>query len=156
MTCTLSVPIHICYSYASYGQSPYVATFCRVVNNGEILEDNASMLKHAREFYQSLFGKEPRRNFKLDLDFWEEDELVRSEENELVEAQFSEEEIKKVIFDSYAKGAPGPDGFSFLFYQKFWTLIKHDFMALVRGFEKGKINVARLNYAIITLIPKEE
>jgi hypothetical protein len=29
-------------------------------------------------------------------------------------------------------------------------------MALVKGFEKGEVNVARLNYAIITLIPKEE
>jgi hypothetical protein len=29
-------------------------------------------------------------------------------------------------------------------------------MALVRGFEKGENNIARLNYAIITLLPKEE
>jgi hypothetical protein len=104
-------------------------------NNGEILEDNASMLEHAREFYQTIFGKEPRRNFKLDPEFWEDDERVRNEENELLEALFSEEEIRKAIFDSYAEGVPSPDGFSFLFYQKFWSLIKHDFMALVRGFE---------------------
>jgi hypothetical protein len=29
-------------------------------------------------------------------------------------------------------------------------------MALVRGFERGKINIARLNFAMIILIPKEE
>jgi hypothetical protein len=29
-------------------------------------------------------------------------------------------------------------------------------MALVRGFEKGELNISRLNYAIIILIPKEE
>jgi hypothetical protein len=29
-------------------------------------------------------------------------------------------------------------------------------MRLVRGFEKGEINMVRLNYVIITLIPKEE
>jgi hypothetical protein len=29
-------------------------------------------------------------------------------------------------------------------------------MDLVRGFEKGEVNVARLNYAIIILLPKEE
>jgi hypothetical protein len=29
-------------------------------------------------------------------------------------------------------------------------------MSLVRGFEKGDTNIARRNYALITLIPKEE
>ena len=65
------------------------------------------------------------------------------------------DEIKEAVFGSYAAGAPSPDGFSFLFYQKFWDLIKHDMMALVREFESGDLNVSRLNYAIITLIPKE-
>jgi hypothetical protein len=56
---------------------------------------------------------------------------------------------------SYACGAPSLDGFSFLFYQKFWFVIKNDFMALVREFEAGTLDVSSLNYAIITLIPKE-
>jgi hypothetical protein len=29
-------------------------------------------------------------------------------------------------------------------------------MALVRSFEKGEVNIARINYAMIILIPKEE
>jgi hypothetical protein len=57
---------------------------------------------------------------------------------------------------SYVAGALGPDGFSFLLYQNFWALIKSDFMALVRDFEKGTLDVSRLNFAIITLIPKEQ
>jgi hypothetical protein len=74
----------------------------------------------------------------------------------MLEARLTEEEIKKAIDGSYAEGALGPDGFSFLFYQKFWHVIKIDFMALVRGFEKREVNVARINYAMIILIPKEE
>jgi hypothetical protein len=31
-----------------------------------------------------------------------------------------------------------------------------DFLALVRSFEKKEINIARLNYALITQISKEE
>jgi hypothetical protein len=72
-----------------------------------------------------------------------------------LDAPFSEEEIHSAIMGSYAAGAPGPDGFSFLFYQSFWDVIKTDFMALVRDFEAGTLDVSRLNYAIITLIPKE-
>lgn len=72
-----------------------------------------------------------------------------------MESPFSEEEIRNAIFESYADGAPGPDGFSFMFYHHFWELIKEDFMRLVRDFEVGGLNLDRLNYAIITLVPKE-
>jgi hypothetical protein len=43
-----------------------------------------------------------------------------------------------------------------MFYQRFWETIKVDFMPLVRGFETGKINMARLNYIMIILIPKQD
>jgi hypothetical protein len=78
------------------------------------------------------------------------------EENLIPKADFSEEEVKKSIDDSYAEGAPGPDGFSFLFYHKFCGAIKQDLMTLFKGFEQGKTNIARLNYAMIILIPKED
>ena len=34
-------------------------------------------------------------------------------------------------------------------------MIKNDFMALVRDFEEGKLDMQRLNFALIVLIPKE-
>ena len=55
---------------------------------------------------------------------------------------------------SYSSGALHPDGLSFLFCQFFWELNKNDFMALVEDFENGCLDISRLNYAIITLIPK--
>jgi hypothetical protein len=118
--------------------------------------DNDSMLKHAVEFYKNLFGKEPMNNIKLDQGFWGEEEKVTGEENAWLEAKFSKEEIKRAIEGSFSEGALGPDGFSFLFYQKFWLVIRTKFMALVKGFEKGEINIARSNYAMIILISKEE
>jgi hypothetical protein len=116
-------------------------------------EDNDSMLLN---FIKNVFGKEPKNNIKLDQGFWGEEEKVTGEENTWLEAEFSEEEIKRAIEGSYLEGAPDPDSFSFLFYQKFWPVIRNGFMALVKDFEKGEINIARLNYAMIILIPKEE
>jgi hypothetical protein len=114
------------------------------------------MLTHAVSFYKKLFGKEPRSDLKLGEDFWEDDERVSMEENDMMEADFSEEEILTAIKGSYAEEAPGLDGFSFLFYQKFWPIIKSDLIDVVKGFERGEVNMARLNFARIILIPKEE
>ena len=37
----------------------------------------------------------------------------------MLEAPFSEEEVKKAIFGSYSDGAPGPDGLPFLILPTF-------------------------------------
>jgi hypothetical protein len=49
-------------------------------------------------------------------DFFSNEERIRLEENVPLESNFSWEEIKEVVFSSYADGAPGPDGLSFMFY----------------------------------------
>jgi hypothetical protein len=82
------------------------------------------MIKIAREFYKDIFAKEQREDIALDQSFWDDEDLVTQEENEMLTTPFFEEEIKEAIFSSYAEGAPGPDGLSFLFYQKFWEVIK--------------------------------
>jgi hypothetical protein len=61
----------------------------------------------------------------------DENDLVSEEQNLILDADFSEKEVKEAVFGSYADGAPGPDGFHFLFYQKFWELIKSDLMGMV-------------------------
>jgi hypothetical protein len=119
------------------------------------LEDNDAMLKHVVSFYKNMFGEEKKSGVKLEEDFWKEEKRVTDLENEMLEATVSEEEVKEAIFGSYAKGAHGPDGFSFLLYQAFWDIIKKDHMVLVNSFEKNLLNLDRLNFAMITLIPKE-
>ena len=51
---------------------------------------------------------------------------------------------------------PGPDGFPAEFYQKFWGVIKDDLMDLFRQFQQGTLPLYRLNFGVITLIPKKE
>jgi hypothetical protein len=60
---------------------------------GIITEETSSMLTHAMEFYKNLFGEECKENIKLGDDFWAEDEKILKEENEALEADFSEEEV---------------------------------------------------------------
>jgi hypothetical protein len=106
-------------------------------------------------FYKSLFGREESSEVRLEDDFWLEEEMITSSENDLLEADFTEEEVREAVFGSYADGAPGPNGLSFLFYQVFWEVIKKDLMMLVNCFDRGQLDLDRLNYGMITLIPKE-
>ncbi|GKG48301.1 hypothetical protein Tco_0510186, partial [Tanacetum coccineum] len=43
-----------------------------------------------------------------------------------LEAEVSSEEIKKAVWDCSADKSPGPDGFTFCFYKRFWSLIEKD------------------------------
>jgi hypothetical protein len=53
---------------------------------------------------------------------------------EFFDAPFNEKEIKKVIFSCDLNKAPGPDDFSFQFYQSFWNLVSMDIFELVNTF----------------------
>ena len=92
----------------------------------------------------------------MDKEFWGLGDLITSEENELLTKPFTEEEIKEVVFSCYSDGTPGPDGVSFMFYQKFWGIVKNDLLAMFNDFHQGKLDLHKINFALITLIPKEE
>jgi hypothetical protein len=121
-----------------------------------VVHDTHSILKVVANFYKNLFKKEDRGDFRLESDFWCLDDMVTREESLALQVSFSEKEVKEVIFSSYAEGAPDPDGLSFIFYQNFWDLIKNDFCRMIQAFQEGKLDLFRLNFAYLTLIPKVE
>jgi hypothetical protein len=53
-------------------------------------------------------------------------------------------------------GALGPDGLFFMFYHKFWTVVKGDLLDTFRDFHKGELDIYRLNFALIIVISKEK
>lgn len=119
-----------------------------------LVYDNIGMLNVAVDFYKNLFKKEDSKEISLDEDFGEDRDKVTEQENEILQAPFTQEEIKEAFFSCYAEGSPGPDGLSFLFYQTFWDVIKADLCSLFRDFYEGKLDLFRINFALLTLIPK--
>jgi hypothetical protein len=120
-----------------------------------IVEDDQGMMKVVVDFYKELLKKESRGDISLGDNFWKEEEKVTPIENDMLTAPFTEIEIKEAVFSCYAEGAPGPDGLSFLFFQKFWDIIKNDIISLFQDFYTGDLDLTRLNFALLTLIPKE-
>lgn len=67
-----------------------------------------------------------------------------------------DEEIKEATFAINPEKAPGPDGMTSLFYQRFWSSAGKDVCAMVRNFfETGELD-ERLNMTNLCLIPKTD
>lgn len=64
------------------------------------------------------------------------------------------EEVKHAIFDMKQDAAPGPNGFGATFLQKFWEVIKSRYYYMFLDFHKGELDIKRLNYGVITMVPK--
>jgi hypothetical protein len=79
---------------------------------------------------------------------------VSEEENRILIEEFTDEEVKKAIFQMEHNKAPGPNGFQAEFYQTFWEVIKNDFMALFQQFHQGTLPLYSLNFGTIILLPK--
>jgi hypothetical protein len=43
-----------------------------------------------------------------------------------------------------------------MFYQNFWKVIKKDLVEMFEDFHKGDLDLYRLNFVLITIIPKEK
>jgi hypothetical protein len=59
-----------------------------------------------------------------------------------------------VVFDLKHNSAPGPDGLPAELFQDFWELIKLDLWDLFKDFSNGTLDIARLNYGVVILLPK--
>jgi hypothetical protein len=76
------------------------------------------------------------------------------EENGLLTVPYSEEEVKKVVFQMEHNKAPGPDGFPAEFYQSFWDTIKSDLLHMFSVLHAGQLELFRLNFGKVILLPK--
>lgn len=74
--------------------------------------------------------------------------------NGMLCADYSDIEIKDVMFQMDPHTAPRPDGFSPLFYQKFCDIVGSDVTVAVRYFFTSGRILKQLNYTTISLIPK--
>jgi hypothetical protein len=55
-----------------------------------------------------------------------------------IEAPFSWEEVKKIVMEMPSGRAPGPDGFSDLFFKLCWDIIAEDMLAALDHLHKGQ------------------
>jgi mannosylglycoprotein endo-beta-mannosidase len=101
-----------------------------------------------------LFGEPDEGNFTMDETRTEDIPQVSMEENDFLIAPYTEEEIRKAVFLMEHNKASGPDGFPAEFYQTFWDTIKSDLLELFSSLHAGQLELFRLNFGEIILLPK--
>lgn len=74
--------------------------------------------------------------------------------NESLVKEVTEEEVKRALFSLNPTKAPGPDGTTALFFQRFWDVTKDDLINMVKNFLRSGIFDGKLNETNICLIPK--
>ena len=123
------------------------------MDDDQIIEGNANQVKHATEYYKSLLGPAPGNILPLNEDFWNNGEKVDLQDSEELIKPFTESEIKEALFHMEKNKTVGPDNIPIEFYQHCWEIIKGGIIEMF-DFHAGNLDVSRLNYGIITLLPK--
>ncbi|GKC55391.1 hypothetical protein Tco_1078136 [Tanacetum coccineum] len=71
-----------------------------------------------------------------------------------LERNISNEEINSAVWDYGTNKSPGPNSFTFEFFRRYWKLLKHDIVAVVKEFFASGTFPPRCNSSFIALIPK--
>jgi hypothetical protein len=87
-------------------------------------------------------------------DMWRVKGRLTSEQKQNLVKPFTTQEVEEVIKDMTIEFDPWPDGFPVIFYKKFWGLVKWWIMQMMEAFHMGKMNLSRINYGLIVLLPK--
>ncbi|GKB25180.1 RNA-directed DNA polymerase, eukaryota, reverse transcriptase zinc-binding domain protein [Tanacetum coccineum] len=59
---------------------------------------------------------------------------ISPDQQAVLELNVSKEELKRAVWDSGTNKSPGPDGFTFGFYRRFWKIIENDVFEAVKQF----------------------
>lgn len=123
-------------------------------HEGLVIEGDENLLNHATAYYSELFGSSEEHDIHINDSIWAECEQVSAEDNIWLCNPFSENEIKNALFQMEKNKGAGPDKIPIEFYQTCWDIVKNDVIQLFDDFYNNKVDISRLNYGIITLLPK--
>ncbi|XP_013607959.1 PREDICTED: uncharacterized protein LOC106314671 [Brassica oleracea var. oleracea] len=120
--------------------------------NGNIVEDEEGLVAIATSYFRKIFESSNPDDIEDALS--QVPASITGAMNDNLTALVSEWEIKLALFAMHPEKAPGPDGMTALFYQKFWDIVKEDLTLMVNKFLFEGTVTTGLNDSNICLIPK--
>ncbi|KAK6789979.1 hypothetical protein RDI58_013779 [Solanum bulbocastanum] len=118
------------------------------------LEGNDQIVERAMSFYQKLFSCESVSIKTETINYLPR--CITDEDNEILNALPTLQEVKEYVFSLDPDSAPGPDRLSGLFYQAVWNIIASDVHKAVISFFSGDILPKNFTHTCLVLIPKTD
>ncbi|KAL9666794.1 hypothetical protein QQ045_001135 [Rhodiola kirilowii] len=130
-------------------------TITRIKEGGEWITEEEELCRKAMMFNADLFKKDALME---SVNWGEELGCVKvklnNETSQQFSAPFTATEIQEATFQLGSTKAPGLDGFSALFYQKSWEIVKGEVLHFALNFLNGGELDPEVNETLITLVPK--
>lgn len=125
-----------------------------LVDGDRSITEQGELEKHIVRYYKDLFGASRNMGVYLGDNFWESDRKIPDDIGNSLIVPFIESEVKKVIEEMKSDSAPRPNGFGAHFFKVCWEIIKGNLMEMFKDWFNGNLDLQRLNYGVITLVPK--
>nr|GEW03306.1 RNA-directed DNA polymerase, eukaryota [Tanacetum cinerariifolium] len=116
-----------------------------VMIEGEWVDDPSKVKDEFRDYFASRFCNPGIRHGVNRLNIDQSGEL---------EAPISRDEIRRAVWDCGENKSPGPDGFTFEFFRRFWNIVGPDLRLVVEWFFHHAYFFVGCNSSFIALIPK--
>lgn len=109
---------------------------------------NAGPEKHIQQYFSNIFSAQETNYEEILVE-----PKINSSHQQIINAPFSTDAVKKAVFEMHPNKSPGPDRFNLGFHQSFWDTVGTDVAAFcIQGLEHGTIPMG-LNDSNIILIP---
>ncbi|GJT09379.1 RNA-directed DNA polymerase, eukaryota [Tanacetum coccineum] len=122
-----------------------------VMIDGEWVDDPSKVKDEFRDYFASRFCDPGIRHGVINFNFPNRLNIDQSGE---LEAPISRDEIRRAVWDCGENKSPGPDGFTFEFFRKFWNIVGPDLCLAVEWFFHHASFPVGCNSSFIALIPK--
>jgi hypothetical protein len=126
---------------------------CLKKTNGEYVWSHDEKEQILHEHFLNILGVAEPRQSGIN---WAELQLPQLAGHHL-DAPFSKAKIKNAIAELTTEKAPGPDGFTGVFFRSCWDIIRTEIMAAFHCFyNQTTCPLPKLNGALLTLLPKSD
>ncbi|GJV17048.1 RNA-directed DNA polymerase, eukaryota, partial [Tanacetum coccineum] len=122
-----------------------------ILHNGDWIEDPIRVKAEFFNHFAKQFSEPSPSRINLDLLY---SNCLSVDQAAELESNISIDEIKSAVWDCGTNKSPGPDGYTFEFFRKYWSIMGSDIVDAVNQFFSTCFFPPGCNSNFIALIPK--